>query len=171
MPAYIPINPNSLLPGKPLTSPIALAWYENPIGIAEGAPGAPRVLGKALHGIRGVPISTTGTGYLTFTNLDDYIAVNLFFLYRQAFSIPIIYIQLSQDNGATWTANTIQVEIGNLNIPVWANIGLRDGYVLCFGTGSTISAKLPSGTYNAVRVSPNGGGTFDTILHTLEGEP
>lgn len=42
---------NVFLPGEPLTSAKALAWYENPIAIAEGAPGAPRNLLRSLERI------------------------------------------------------------------------------------------------------------------------
>lgn len=37
------IDVNSLLPGQPFTSAIALAYEENPRAIAEGAAGAPKV--------------------------------------------------------------------------------------------------------------------------------
>lgn len=39
---------NSLLPGEPWTSAKALAAFENPKAIAEGAPGAPPILTAAL---------------------------------------------------------------------------------------------------------------------------
>jgi len=42
------LDTNSLLPGEPLTSAKALAFFENPIAIAEGAPDAPRVYGLAM---------------------------------------------------------------------------------------------------------------------------
>jgi hypothetical protein len=44
---YTTLDLNSLLPGEPWTSGKALAVYENPIAIAEGAAGAPRLYGKA----------------------------------------------------------------------------------------------------------------------------
>jgi hypothetical protein len=43
-------DPNSLLPGKPWTAAKALASFENPVAIAEGAPGAPRIVTPALVG-------------------------------------------------------------------------------------------------------------------------
>jgi hypothetical protein len=41
-------DPNSLLPGQPWTSAKALAAFENPVAIAEGAPDAPRIVSPAL---------------------------------------------------------------------------------------------------------------------------
>lgn len=42
---YTDIDPNTLLPGEPWTSAKALATFENPPAIAEGAAGAPVILG------------------------------------------------------------------------------------------------------------------------------
>lgn len=52
------LDTNSLLPGEPLTSAIALALEENPRAIAEGAIGAPRVRGQALAKVSDLPIIT-----------------------------------------------------------------------------------------------------------------
>jgi len=45
---YTDIALSALLPGEPWTSGKALAVYENPIAIAEGAEGAPRVQAAAM---------------------------------------------------------------------------------------------------------------------------
>ena len=42
-------DPNSLLPGEPWTSAKALAAFENPTAIAEGATGAPKIRTVALQ--------------------------------------------------------------------------------------------------------------------------
>ena len=42
------LDTNTLLPGEPLTSAKALAFFENPKAIAEGAPDAPRIEDAAL---------------------------------------------------------------------------------------------------------------------------
>lgn len=42
------ITDSSLDPDAPLTSELAYAWRDNPIAIAEGAAGAPRILDAAL---------------------------------------------------------------------------------------------------------------------------
>ena len=45
--AFAYLDTDNLLADEPLTSPEVLALYENPIAIAEGAPGAPRLSGFA----------------------------------------------------------------------------------------------------------------------------
>lgn len=57
------LDPNTLLPGDPLTSAIVLALEENPRALAEQAVGAPKIADKTLAG--------TG-GTVTFASLDDY---------------------------------------------------------------------------------------------------
>lgn len=47
---YIDQDVNGLLPGEPWTSAKAIATFENPVAIAEGAPGAP-VIVQGWHGI------------------------------------------------------------------------------------------------------------------------
>ena len=47
MAQYTGPDPNTLLPGDPWTSALAQAAFEDPIAIVEGAPGAPRLYGKA----------------------------------------------------------------------------------------------------------------------------
>ena len=42
------LDTNGLLPGEPLTSAKALAFYNNPLAIAEGADDAPRIYGLAM---------------------------------------------------------------------------------------------------------------------------
>lgn len=45
---YLPINPTEIEPEAPLTSSLAARWSNNPIAIAEGAPGAPRIQTAAI---------------------------------------------------------------------------------------------------------------------------
>jgi len=55
-------DPNSLLPGQPWTSAKALAAFENPVAIAEGAPDAPRVQAEATQGSVAGDVLLFGTG-------------------------------------------------------------------------------------------------------------
>lgn len=48
MAEYMPINPTEIEPEAPLTSSLAARWTNNPIAIAEGAPGAPRIQTAAI---------------------------------------------------------------------------------------------------------------------------
>jgi len=47
MAAWTELNPNNLLQGEPLVEEETLAFWENPIAQAEGAPGAPRNAARA----------------------------------------------------------------------------------------------------------------------------
>lgn len=53
MAAWTDQSDNSLLPGEPWTSAKALACFENPVAIAEGAAGAPRI-STAAYGANSV---------------------------------------------------------------------------------------------------------------------
>lgn len=61
MAEYIPINPSEIEPEAPLTSSLASRWTNNPIAIAEGAPGAPRIQTNAIaNGAVTAPKLATG---------------------------------------------------------------------------------------------------------------
>jgi len=56
------LDPNGLLPGEPLTSAKALAFFENPVAIAEGAADAPRNVLKSIERITaGASLRATNT--------------------------------------------------------------------------------------------------------------
>lgn len=58
---YLPINPTEIEPEAPLTSSLAARWSNNPIAIAEGAPGAPRIQTNAIaNGAVTAPKLATG---------------------------------------------------------------------------------------------------------------
>ena len=58
------LDTDGLLPGEPLTSAKALAFFENPVAMAEGKVNAPKVVSEALDMFVGA-----GTGTQTFTNV------------------------------------------------------------------------------------------------------
>ena len=58
------LDTNSLLPGEPLTSAKALAFFENPIALAEAATDAPKIATKNLSG--------AGGGTLRFGGLSTF---------------------------------------------------------------------------------------------------
>lgn len=75
------IADSSLDPDAPLTSELAYAWRDNPIAIAEGAAGAPRILDAALGTTptnagrnwvaqRTVTASASGVGQYAFLRVD-----------------------------------------------------------------------------------------------------
>lgn len=55
---YNPIPNNILEPDDPISADLGVRWRDNPIAMFEGAPGAPRLLGKAVAKIGEVPVLT-----------------------------------------------------------------------------------------------------------------
>lgn len=65
MASFTTIDLNDFLPGQPATSAQGIALYENPLAIAEGASGAPKIAIKTAGGL-------SAGGKLTFTGLGDF---------------------------------------------------------------------------------------------------
>jgi len=80
------LDTNGLLPGEPFTSAKALAFFENPVAMAEGAAGAPRIEDAALDTGAATTAGTTWwrlraagaaagavgtTAFLASTNIND----------------------------------------------------------------------------------------------------
>lgn len=99
---------SQLDPDAPLTSELAYAWRDNPIAIAEGALGAPRVEGRALGNIflGRVFIPSDGAGGLTNCDRFGWILVRCAIITQRN-----LRIRYSNDNGATYGAwqNTVDV--------------------------------------------------------------
>jgi hypothetical protein len=74
---YVSVDPNTLLPGEPWTSAKALAAFENPEAIAEGSPGAPRIMSAALGTYLGrVALATSSTAE-AITGLDPLTVISI----------------------------------------------------------------------------------------------
>ena len=88
------IDPNTLLPGDPWTSAKAQAAFENLEAVAEGAPGAPKVVSEGLD-----MFSASSPGTASYIDLDrvDKVAVWV--------NQPGTNYNLSTDNGATFGNN------------------------------------------------------------------
>jgi hypothetical protein len=98
---YTTLDLNTLLPGEPWTSGKALAVYENPIAIAEGAAGAPRIKGRALDlYLANEAWSTSGVAII---DLDGFQALRLSGV-GGADAARLIEGRYSADNGSTWGA-------------------------------------------------------------------
>lgn len=93
-----------LVAGKPWTDEKAAAAFENPVAIAEGAPGAPRVEAlaqKVFPVVSGAEAQTQ-----VFTGLGDYYGIE-FEAYIKTDTNRIVQFAYSTDNGSTWSANQI----------------------------------------------------------------
>lgn len=68
MPDYVPIVDDSIQPDAPLTADLMFRMRDNPLAIAEGATGAPRIQREAM----GTWISSSGgVGTLAFARHND----------------------------------------------------------------------------------------------------
>ena len=98
---YTNISNVSVEPLAPVTSELMTSLRDNPIAIAEGSLGAPRVQGKALGGMLLGTVTVTGTGEQGITGLDrhgllraDFNIVNL--------TDRNLRARYSSDNGSIW---------------------------------------------------------------------
>ena len=101
-------DPNTLLPGEPWTSAKALAAFENPEAIAEGAPGSPKVTGLALDIFKGEWTTTTTTTMVTLTGLDDdglLMCSGMTTRSAGTGAVDITY-ETSTNGGSTWSSST-----------------------------------------------------------------
>jgi len=77
------------------------ALRDNPVAIAEGATGAPRVQGKALGGVWLGPLTMTGTAGMGFTALDGVSLIRADVVSGTG-TTATLRARYSNDNGATW---------------------------------------------------------------------
>lgn len=98
---------SQLDPDAPLTSELAYAWRDNPIAIAEGAAGAPKVVGQALSGVYLATLSTTTTSPIGVVGVDRARQFSI-----QSYSAYAgftganrnIQARYTSDNGVSWGA-------------------------------------------------------------------
>ena len=169
------VIPDSVLdPDAPLTSDLAYAWRDNPIAIAEGASGAPKVQGIALGGVY-IGFASASVSPLAVTDLDRVKILHID-LVAGASTTWNFQMGFSNDNGATWgsyqnvgpTANA-----GGSKISLRFIVDLTTGAVSYVGTiptgllANSASLTVPADC-NAIRMtatgsSPSAGGHF-TVL-------
>lgn len=131
------------------------ALRDNPIAIAEGAAGAPRVQAVALAGVRQPLLTATGNSYVTLTNLDRYKSVQLVCAFvADAAADRFIQLNLSTNNGASWGAS---VSVGMSDRTFYTGftvtVGMQDGVLMSAGLpGGSQFGQLGSGNYNALRI-------------------
>ena len=95
-------DPNDLLPGEPWTAALALAAFENPEAIAEGAPGAPRVWTEAF-GTLLEEVDPASETVVAFTDLSFEEYTFQFVRLRQGVASDLQF-SWSADNGAAYSA-------------------------------------------------------------------
>lgn len=100
MASFTTIDLNDFLPGQPATSAQGIALYENPLAIAEGASGAPKIAMKSAGGL-------SAGGTLTFTGLGDFGGVLVHGSVHTDGSNRILEVSLSDDGTTYSTASAL----------------------------------------------------------------
>lgn len=165
--AWTTLASGVLLPGEPVTSAKALAWYENPIAIADGDASAPKVQGAALGNVALAWQENSGTTESsitgTFSRLD-LMALEIEFQYLGASSgNAVVQIALSDDDGATWGAwqslhASVSGSSGDPSVAIYAKISIADeeityrDHTADIGSAVTTAAlTVPAGEVDAVK--------------------
>ena len=93
------LDTDGLLPGEPLTSAKALAFFENPVAMAEGKVNAPKVVSGALNMLVGA-----GTADASFLNLErvDKVLLDASIIWSSGAGSGVVQYRTSADNGSTW---------------------------------------------------------------------
>lgn len=159
------IADSALDPDAPVTSELAYAWRDNPIAIAEGAPGAPKIALKDL--VAGGSLEMTITGLADFGGLFAYVHATTTDPGGASISVSL------SDNGSTFYGSTVLFPTSDASftfsidfasgdfkwcagLPVGAGSGTISGSSLSvvavrfsLNNGTFISHVLPNGGYSA----------------------
>lgn len=171
------IATNTLLPGEPWTSSKALAAFENPQAIAEGASGAPKVQNRALAGLS-LGVFDAGNGvYSGLTDLDNIEELFLVGLAQASVASNVVSsfsIRFSDDNGASWaSAFTLEGGTGESLTINEIKINLDTASVTYRFVSNDIITKTgnaPSGDINAFQLRVSGdSGSISYFATALKG--
>lgn len=103
---YLPITDAETDPGAPGTSELWKKWRDNPIAIAEGADGAPRVKSKAIN-LDSLTDSASGGAQGAVLVFADTRFVNFFYnanVSAAGGSSTNVSVRWSSDGGLTWSS-------------------------------------------------------------------
>lgn len=145
---WVTITDSQVDPDAPLTSELAYAWRDNPIAIAEGAPGAPKVVAEANAApyVLAMQAATTANTFVTINGLEDMEAIRIDLMLAAVNTVAQLQFQFSGDNGATWGTQTTIHTIENASgIILTSHINLVTGVSVTTGVtgiGSTTSTSV-----------------------------
>lgn len=163
MTTYTTIPDADIDQDSPVTQPLVTALRDNPIAIAEGAAGAPKVVAGALAGTFLGSFDGGDGVWAGLSDLDDIEGIYLCGAARVITTSSVsgtISIRFSDDNGETWSAATTILSeatgqfysVENLNVNlVTGNYAFQVNANITSGT-----ATLPSGSVNAFQINANG---------------
>lgn len=139
--------PGEYAVGAPATAYSFERWFRNPVAMAQGADGAPKIVGRAVQAIA-AGVSGVGTTPATLIGLGDYETLLLCLTFTSEDAKQVSY---STDNGTSWGG--------------WFTIGTTEGsYPIMYSrtlnsfvaTVGLVMAAPPVGM-NGVRFRHNGG--------------
>lgn len=152
---------------KPVTVSLLRRLRDNPIAVAEGATGAPRVMPLGIDPLPLIITLPTSGTTVTYTGLSSYDLMDWRFASFTATSTAngaySCYVSLSNNGGTSWSAETLIATTTGagagvvLNIPNFI-VSLRNG-LFAGGTTATWAVgaiAVPSGTPNALRLRLTG---------------
>jgi len=148
-------------PLAPGTSELWKAWWKNPIAIAEGSPGAPRIMPFALDLFLGdISFTSTAAG---LSGLDDLDGVFFFWSFEDAGSTsPDFQVRFSDDGGSTWGSYQTMLSFGAAAAEYFGCgiIGLISGKLRIFGesSGAFSTLTIPGSGANAFQFRSTAGG-------------
>ena len=143
------------------------ALRDNPVAIAEGAAGAPRVEARGREfGYYG-SLSSTGTDAIGFTDIDPLIVSQLFLGWSNTSgSTRQFQVRASNDNGSTWTDwITIFSNVSGTSIGSIALLNSTTGVMLRFDLPTLFPTTTNFGitSINAIQARSGGSGTNNRI--------
>lgn len=154
---YVEILDTQIEPDAPLTAVLAGQWRDNPIAIAEGSPGAPKVASRALQGflLPTIQFTTTPAGYTNLGNFSEFLIYGLL-----PGAVGEMRIRFTNNNGSTWGAAQALFDLGFG--PFFIRLNIVTGQVrnvprLLTGVGEITSVALPSGTTNGFQLLTTSG--------------
>ena len=157
---YIGITEAQSNPFAPFTSELVKQLRDNPIAIAEGAPGAPRVVPKALGGLILPAFSASDNNWAGLVDLDDYNELLIYAYGGGSGGVlggNVLEIRFSVDNGASWSSASglLFLVDAAFNDYFIVRINLDTGANTRFFGSRGVSSgalTLPSGTVNGLQL-------------------
>lgn len=179
MASWVNLTDTQLDPDAPLTSNLAYAWRDNPIAIAEGASGAPRVATRVRGDSVHASASTTGSATISGMGGHDGIVVNGLYGSVSTVTVDSISVSLS-DNGTTFSATTdivgASTSTGQGAFTVFVDFGTGAYKVSRYHTGglasyATGTLATPAGAVTHVRftITSTGVGSSLSVIGTTNG--
>lgn len=146
-------------PDAPVTSELTYALRDNPVAIAEGAAGAPRISPYSLSTGYIGNINTTAQDIVSFIDLNP---VSSIVLKGATYGLSSAYLQvsLSTNNGGSWGSwsNISSGNLGSAAVVTESVINTVNGSINTVSSSSSsapvlseLSVSVPAGKVNAVR--------------------